>query len=104
MTARCLLQGCGKPAVWQVGFKIWAAGHPRLARNCLQCLASIVVCDACRDRVDVKDFLLPEGKERIARALLAMGRAAPDFSTAELCFVPIVDTPIDVTKPGGFRL
>lgn len=98
---KCMCEGCGADAVWQVGFKIWPVGHPRRRDNCLSALASICLCDAHKGAARLADFLTPGGRELIANQLLRMGRAMPDFASAELEFRPIVDAPVDVTKPWG---
>lgn len=72
-------------------------------KNCLEMLTSVTVCDDCKHNVKIEDFLIPEGKERIANGLVKAGAAEPDFDNAQLRFEEIIDEPInvlDVAKPG----
>lgn len=96
MTHKCSWGECGRDARWQVGFKIWALGRPKTAQNCLRMLSSVTVCDECRPKLKVEDFLLPEGRERIGSALLSLGKAIPDFNSAVLDLQEIIDEPVDV--------
>lgn len=47
-------------------------------------LVGHAICAECQIGVSVQDFLLPEGRERIAEAMHAAGRARPDFDGAWL--------------------
>jgi len=96
--AKCDWGGCGREGKWQIGLRMWSIAAPRslrTERNALKMLVSVCICDECKPRVKVEDFLLPEGKERIAGALAKTGRAAPDFSSAEIAFEEIVGAPVD---------
>lgn len=99
MAAKCDWGGCGNPGEFQIGLRLWAFSTPpqsRTTKNGLLMLTSVCVCRACSARVKPADFLLPEGKERIATGLLRAGKAPPDFTSAEIVLEPIVDAPIDL--------
>lgn len=98
--AKCDWGGCGRPGEYQIGLKIWALATPKPARterNALKMMTSVCICEECRPRITPEDFLLPQGKERIAAGLLAAGRALPDFSSAKMVFDEIVGEPVDPT-------
>jgi hypothetical protein len=92
---------CGRPATAQIVLMIWSTATPRLLRNdknCVRGLTSVTICETCKPNVKPADFLLPEGKERIATGLARAGAAPPDFTSAKLDFEEIIGEPIDPTK------
>lgn len=93
---KCARKGCTGDARWQLGFKVYAAGFPKTARNCLRPRFDLGVCQACSEKIDLADYLTPDGKERLQNALLARGLAPVDFSTAELELHPILDGRLDM--------
>lgn len=85
--AECAHKGCKAKPRWRVGWKAYALGHPKVDRNSISAfLDRYVVCDEHRAGIDVKDLLLPAGRERINGTLMQMGRALLDFTTAEIAF------------------
>lgn len=88
----CTHQGCTKAPRWHVGWRAWALGYPKIDRNSVEgFFQEYVVCDEHREGLDVNDLLLPAGRERINGAMLQMGRALLDFTTAELSFKSVDD-------------
>jgi len=95
---KCMYGQCGRPARWQIVIKLWALLMPRSVRNekkCVRMLSGVTVCDDCRPNVNAQNFLLPEGRARIAQGLARAGAAVPDFATAAVDFEPIIDKPVD---------
>lgn len=101
--ARCTHKGCQQLARWRVGWRAYAAGYPREACNSIVGVLSLVVCDEHRAGLDIKELLPPEGRERIASAIAAMGRVPLDFDTAEFCCVDLLD-PFDFPAPPKPRM
>lgn len=97
--AKCDWGGCGRPGKFQIGLKLWALltpGAARNDRNALKMLTSVCVCEECAPKVKPSDFLLQEGRVRIAAALAKIGKAFPDFDAAEIALEEIIDKPIDL--------
>jgi hypothetical protein len=95
----CAWGGCGRTARWQIVIKIWAlmtAPARRNDRNCCRLQFGVTVCDECKPNVKAADFLLPEGRARIATGLERAGVAMPDFNSAQVDFDEIVDKPLDI--------
>lgn len=88
---RCDRAGCIEPAKYQIGFKLWAAGYPQRETNCLRALTGLCVCEQHRADSRADDLLTTEGKEMIGNAILAAGKALPDFASAQLEFMPVFD-------------
>lgn len=109
MSSKCIWGQCGREATYQIGVHVWALQTPMILRNqgnCIKMLTSVTVCEECSSKLKVADFLLPEGKERIASGLARAGRAEPDFANAKLDLVEIIDEPIDLDKfiPPGAKV
>lgn len=108
--AKCFYgSDCVGEATGQVEIRLWALGMPMYLRNsdnCIKMLSGVVVCNECQKKIKPADMLLPEGKERIASALMRVGRAVPDFENAKLHFIEIIDEPLDPNKmvPPGARV
>jgi hypothetical protein len=97
----CIWGNCGKPARWQIGILIWAIGTPtgmRTKKRAAHLMWNVTCCDECRLKAKAADFLLPEGRERIATGIHRAGGAPPDFTTAQLTFDEIVDRPVDIKE------
>jgi hypothetical protein len=75
---------CTEEGTWRIGIRVYALGVPKVNKNSLTMFSSVCVCEKHKPQVKVEDFTLPEGKERIQSALMAMGRRLLDFTTAEL--------------------
>lgn len=86
----CNRKGCANKARWQIGFRVWARGHPKTSTP-LSALAGIAVCEDCKGSAEVSDFMMPEGVAMLNNALAQRGKAPVDPSTAELTFEEIVD-------------
>lgn len=101
MTVKCMFGNHDAPARWQVQLRIWAhatAAPQRTKKNGALLVTSVCVCDECREKVKAIDFLLPEGRERIASGFSRAGAMPPDFNSAVLEFAEIIDRPRDMLK------
>lgn len=93
--------GCANAASHQVGFKVWAYGTNRRGDdNCLRALVGLAVCDEHRADVRIDDILTHGAKEHIAAGVARMGKALPDFASAELEWLPVLDG--EMTDPAAF--
>src|SRR5260221_394153 len=86
---KCARDACACDARWQLGFRLWAKGRPRIPAEALTGLFSIGVCDTHRLSTVIGDLLSEDGKAAIAQSLKALGRAAPDFASALPTFTAI---------------
>ena len=68
-----------------------AVGHKRGQSAAMQMFMPLAICRDCSEKVEVQNFLLPEGRSRIAAAMLELGRARPDFDNAWLTWGAIGD-------------
>lgn len=83
----CSHDGCGKPGAYALVIKLWAKGHPKETTPPLRSVFSLRACEEHRYDVKATGFWTPEGKAQIRGALAALGRAEPDFDTAEFEWV-----------------
>lgn len=98
---KCSWGGCGRAATSQIVLKVWAlatAPARRNNKNCLRMIMSVTICDDCKPNVKVENFLLPEGRARIAAGIEKAGGAMPDFGSAELDFEPIINKPLEIEQ------
>ena len=76
---------CKETGVWAPVIVTWAKGYRKDSHEPLRMYVGITVCESCRQKMDdIKNFLLPEGKEKIRSAMAVMGKAEPDLDTAVL--------------------
>lgn len=96
---QCTHKDCVKLARWRVGFRVWAKGYTKANSRPMEgFILQYIVCDEHRSGIDVKDLLLPEGRARIVAANRMIGRAEPDFDTAEVAFQDLLaDAPASAT-------
>jgi hypothetical protein len=85
---KCQHAGCNKPAKWTLQIRMWAKGYPKTSTP-LSMQLSAKVCDEHQWHPKPEEFWVKETKDRISAALNALGRAEPDFSTAEFMWVPL---------------
>lgn len=84
---KCHRDGCDSAAAYHVGLALACIGVGR-HRQMLQAPTSLKVCR--RHMRDAAAFVLSgANKSAIAARLVRFGFALPDFSSAELVFVPI---------------
>lgn len=86
---RCSESDCIAPATLSLQIKVWAKGYDKAKSTPLLMESSIYRCAAHTWAPTAGDFFTEEGKARIVSALEAVGKAAPDFDTAEFSWVPI---------------
>lgn len=84
MKVDCGTQGCEHKASRYPRICMVAIGDRRSSNNALKMMMPLAVCPECQAKMGVENFLLPEGKRRIAAALFAVGKAPPDFDNAWL--------------------
>lgn len=97
MANECMRKDCGKPARWQVGFRIWLMGAERTPEHAQPALTTLAVCDDCKPVVKPDDFFPVETQVATAHQFGAAGSPAPpDFANVELTFTELVrGTPVD---------
>src|SRR5437764_13574500 len=84
---KCHRDGCDSAAAYHVGLSVACIGIGR-HRRMLQAPTSLKVCP--RHMRDAAAFVLsPANKSAIAARLVRSGFPLPDFSSAELVFIPI---------------
>lgn len=74
----CSREGCARKGEWYLVICVPALG----ATDKLHPLRMMIDLPLCRDHVeqaDPQDWLLPESRKRLRIALMARGRAVPDF-------------------------
>jgi len=102
--------GCGRDATAQVCIKVWSTATPpllRTAKNCVRMLSGVTICKECKASVKAEYNLLPESTGRIANGLSRAGFVSPDFTSAQLDFDEIIDTPVDpveFARRGGAKI
>lgn len=57
---------------------------PHAASSAARSAMPLATCEACQSKVSVQNFLLPEGRDKIASGFIRAGRAIPDFDRAWL--------------------
>jgi hypothetical protein len=85
----CHRDGCDSQSLHQVCLRFWTIGD-KATRIELRCTSTIKVCD--RHKRQATEFILsPGNKENIGMGIMRDGLPPPDFSSAEVTFVPLVD-------------
>ena len=84
---KCHRDGCTSAATYHVGLEVKCIGIGRHRQQ----LAAPTTLKVCQGHMrDAAAFVLaPQNKANIARGLIGRGFPMPDFSSAELVFVPI---------------
>lgn len=104
-TCKCAIDGCPKSARWQIGFRLWPHGmRNRTAHNAVDGMTGCLVCDEHAVH-DPDKFFTTRCKEQIAMQFLQAGKGMPDFSTAQIVHLAIVDddpiSPSEAVALGG---
>lgn len=84
--ATCQRIDCTCPATWQVGFRAWAFGAPKVNRNALEAWMGLAICEEHKGGATVKDVVSPEAVSGMCAMLLQRGRAPIDPQTIEVQF------------------
>lgn len=87
--AVCMHSGCSRQARWIMRISLWPKGIEKTDSNFLRLMLKLKVCDEHQNEIDPKTFWVPEAMNRIADSLQAIGKAEPDFKTAEFMWVPL---------------
>jgi hypothetical protein len=86
---QCHQTSCDSEAKHQACVRFWTLG-PKETRIELRCTSTLKVCD--RHRKAAEAYLLsPGNKEAVGMGIMKDGLPPPDFSSAEVTFVPLVD-------------
>lgn len=86
---QCHKDNCDSQSLHQVCLRFWTIG-PKDKRIELRCTSTIKVCD--RHKRQATEYMLsPSNKERIGMGIMKDGLPPPDFSSAEVTFVPLID-------------
>lgn len=86
---QCSHDNCDSPCKHQACVRFWTIGD-KATRIELRCTSTIKVCDRHR-RAATEYLLSPSNKERIGMGIMQDGLPPPDFSSAEVTFVPLVN-------------
>lgn len=86
--ARCSHKDCIAPARFVMQIKMWAKGYPKTSTP-ITARFSIKVCPNHKYDVTPETFWTVEGKARIRDAIAGVGRAEPNFDSAEFEWVPL---------------
>ncbi len=87
----CSSKDCSNNAGRYPKINMVAVGYKRGQGSPCMFFMPLAVCRDCSQEFDVQNFLLPEGRARIAAAMAAMGKARPDFDNAWLTWGAIGD-------------
>lgn len=86
---QCHQTECDSEGRWQLCLRFFCIG-PIESRMELRSVSSLIVCD--RHRRKASEYVLsPVNKEAIGTGLLKEGLPPPDFSSAEVIFIPVRD-------------
>ena len=69
--------------------RFWAKGTPRDLHQPATSAAVVEVCDDHKASAKKADFYNPQQRAQLRAGMLAVGRAEPDFDTAEIFFKAI---------------
>lgn len=89
LVARCSLKGCEQPARWLVGLRMWARGFPKATTPPLEATIGLTVCLLHGPLTTLADVLSEPGKKQIEAGCASVGRALPDWETAEVVLRPV---------------
>lgn len=86
---QCHKNECDSQATHQVCVRFFCTGQGKPPTE-MRCTTTVQVCE--RHRSASRDFILSDrNRGAIRRALMRENLQAPDFSSAELIFIPIID-------------
>lgn len=87
---QCHRNGCDSESKWQACVRFFCFSMPSHPATEMRCTTTVQVCD--RHKRAATDYILSkENKQGIMTALLKEAAPLPNFETAEVVFVPIVD-------------
>lgn len=89
MKAKCSRDGCGRPATHGLEIRLWAKWHPKHQNNYMKMYMPLPLCLGCALETKPETFFIEESWLRIESAIVGMGRAAPDRSSAEIHPAPL---------------
>jgi hypothetical protein len=81
---KCSEKNCKNQATVAPALFIPAMGVSIHQHTPIKMVMTVPFCNQHFKTMDIKNFMLPEGKRRITEALRAIGRADPDFERAWL--------------------
>lgn len=92
---QCHKNNCDSQATLQACVRFYCTGDGKPPLE-MRCTTTLQICD--RHKGAATDFILsPANKELIGGAIVRENLQAPDFSSAEVLFIPIVDgKPVDI--------
>lgn len=92
---QCHKNGCDCQATLQACLRFWCTGMGKPPVE-MRCTTTVQLCD--RHKTAATEFILSPGNKAVITAAIAKENLQmPDFSSAEVVFVPIVDgRPADV--------
>lgn len=91
---KCSSRDCLHDAVVAPTIRLWAAGYPKDSHQPIEGTLAVPLCLACAAHFSIKNFTtLQESRDALTAVCAVQGKAAPDFSTAELRMDPIEKMP-----------
>lgn len=106
LNMKCHRDGCTSSACYHVGLELKCIGVGR-HRMQVQMPSTIKVCDKRSHMMKCAEFILSSAnRTQIAAGLTKQGMPLPDFSSAELVFVPISAAQTDwkAAREGGAKM
>jgi hypothetical protein len=92
----CDRAGCFEPAGWQVKLRLRMMFQRGKGDHMIETLTNLRVCATHREDTKVEGLLDTEGRSATLAFLAERGFSMPDFDTAEVAFVPLVNgRPVD---------
>jgi hypothetical protein len=90
---------CGAEACWQAAVKLWPVMTPMVWRtdnNALLLLTRACFCSSCGNDIKAGQFMTPAFRENIRAWFDDEEKGTPDFDSAEMYFIDIIDEPLDI--------
>jgi len=88
---KCCHTGCKNFAVFQIVGRLWAKGFSKKKASPAEVETSLAVCGDHKDEFNADTlYSHPDAQAMITQGFKSVGKAAPDFSTAEIYLKPIV--------------
>ena len=90
---QCMRKDCSEEAKWQLGWKVWAEGHPKTSLALIGRVGLAICDDHLQEtlREGVKSFMTKDTFARINQYLQQAGKLNADFSQAEVTYEEIID-------------
>lgn len=90
LSHQCHRDGCDSESRWQACVRFFCFALPNQPATEMRCTTTVQVCD--RHKRAASEFILSgENKTAIMAALVKEAAPLPNFETAEVVFIPIVD-------------